>query len=422
MTGWKVYLALVIFRIINVFLIQSQFDPDEYWQNLEPSYCHIFGRDYYDSDNDPASSSSMSSMLSCPGLTWEWKRRRQQNQQQQQYDMNNNQNWSTLLMDFFIVGLEGPVRSFASIVPTLIYYTIIQKYKWDTSWMVSRGPVFINAIFVTAVTDWTVWYMSRWLKPTTTKTTTTMKQQQQQQQDDSNTTTTANNNINRYEHEKEQKQNDLTFWCVYCSITSWFNAYTLIRTYSNSLETVLLAVSLALVSPVGGFVSFRFPFNFAILYMMCLDLFKSHDVLFTDMTYSFHFVFCYIILHYILYYIILYYLQVFLSTNQSSNNTFTSSTTTSTTIRAWIAFFLGGICVSIRFTCLTAYIPMGIILALDNNNTIAYLFGICALPGFLGFVSTLLLDKVMYGFWAIPVLGNFHFNVIQGKKKKKKRE
>ena len=108
-------------------------------------------------------------------------------------------------------------------------------------------------------------------------------------------------------------------------------------------------------------------------------------------------------------------MQVFLSTNQS----------TTTTIRAWIAFFLGGICVSIRFTCLTAYIPRGIILALDNNNnnnnnnTIAYLFGICALPGFLGFVSTLLLDKVMYGFWAIPVLGNFHFNVIQGKKRMK---
>ena len=118
------------------------------------------------------------------------------------------------------------------------------------------------------------------------------------------------------------------------------------------------------------------------------------------LTYSIHFIICYIIF---------YYLQVFLSTNQS----------TTTTIRAWIAFFLGGICVSIRFTCLTAYIPMGIILALDNNNTIAYLFGICALPGLLGFVSTLLLDKVMYGFWAIPVLGNFHFNVIQGKKRMK---
>ena len=145
------------------------------------------------------------------------------------------------------------------------------------------------------------------------------------------------------------------------------------------------------------FVSFLFLSNTFILYAVFLFI-MSHVL--RLLTYSIHFIICYIIF---------YYLQVFLSTNQS----------TTTTIRAWIAFFLGGICVSIRFTCLTAYIPMGIILALDNNNTIAYLFGICALPGLLGFVSTLLLDKVMYGFWAIPVLGNFHFNVIQGKKRMK---
>ena len=273
MAAWKVYVALVIFRITNVFLIQSQFDPDEYWQNLEPSYCHIFGGGGDYDDNNPAS---------CPGLTWEWKRRRQNNQQeqqqqqqqQQQNDSDSNQHsWSTSLwMDFFIIGLEGPVRSFASIVPTLLYYAIIKRYKWDSSWMVSRGPVFINAIFVTAVTDWTVWYMSRWMKPTTTTTTVTTTTTTKQEQDDSNTTTTNdNNNRHQYanENENEQKQNDLTFWCVYCSITSWFNAYTLIRTYSNSLETVLLAVSLALVSPVCGsfcFVLFRFLSNVFILY------------------------------------------------------------------------------------------------------------------------------------------------------------
>ena len=278
MAAWKVYVALVIFRITNVFLIQSQFDPDEYWQNLEPSYCHIFGGgDYY--ENNPASS--------CPGLTWEWKRRRQniqqeQQQQQQQNDSDSNQNsWSILLMDFFIIGLEGPVRSFASIVPTLLYYAVIKKYKWDSSWMVSRGPLFINAIFVTAVTDWTVWYMSRWMKPTTTTTTTVTTTTTKQQQDDSNTTTTTTtNNNNRHQYanknENEQKQNDLTFWCVYCSITSWFNAYTLIRTYSNSLETVLLAVSLALVSPVCGsfcFVLFPFySFQIHLFYMLCFYL------------------------------------------------------------------------------------------------------------------------------------------------------
>ena len=58
---------------------------------------------------------------------------------------------------------------------------------------------------------------------------------------------------------------------------------------------------------------------------------------------------------------------------------------------------------------------MGIILACQTKSIIRYLFLICGLAGFLGFLSTVLLDRVMFGVWAIPVLGNFHFNVIQGK-------
>ena len=106
--------------------------------------------------------------------------------------------------------------------------------------------------------------------------------------------------------------------------------------------------------------------------------------------------------------------KIFLSTSQ------TSSASTYITMRACFAFFLGGICLSIRFTSLTAYIPMGVILARERKTAkaaIAFLLGICALPGLLGFVLTLFLDKAMFGFWAIPVLGNFHFNVIQGEKK-----
>ena len=206
----KLFFFFAAFRIANVFLIHSQFDPDEYWQNLEPSYCYIFG------DDDPIDEGS-----SCPGLTWEWKRRQQHHHT---IPLVMDQHWSRPFIDAFSFGLEGPVRSFTSIVPTLLFYAVIKKYQWDSSWMVSRGPLIINAIFVAAVTDWTVWYMSRWMKPT--------------KQGDSNS--------NRNERKKT-----VMFWCVYCSLSSWFNAYTLVRTYSNSLETVLLALSCALVSPVG---------------------------------------------------------------------------------------------------------------------------------------------------------------------------
>jgi Alg9-like mannosyltransferase family len=86
--------------------------------------------------------------------------------------------------------------------------------------------------------------------------------------------------------------------------------------------------------------------------------------------------------------------------------------------KACLAFFLGGICSAIRFTCLTIYIPMGIILAyqFSSNATtrISYVLTVCAVFGALGLLWTILLDRFMYGFWAFPVLGNIHFNVIQG--------
>eukprot|EP00539_Tryblionella_compressa_P015119 CAMPEP_0178848634 /NCGR_PEP_ID=MMETSP0746-20121128/19442_1 /TAXON_ID=913974 /ORGANISM="Nitzschia punctata, Strain CCMP561" /LENGTH=63 /DNA_ID=CAMNT_0020513643 /DNA_START=56 /DNA_END=244 /DNA_ORIENTATION=- len=47
------------------------------------------------------------------------------------------------------------------------------------------------------------------------------------------------------------------------------------------------------------------------------------------------------------------------------------------------------------------------------TSKLSYLLEVCALFGFLGFLSTVILDRIMFGYWAIPVLGNFHFNVIQ---------
>lgn len=216
----KVYLAFIVFRIVNVFLVQSQFDPDEYWQNLEPAYCYVF---------DHNRNSSHLPSPSCPGLTWEWKRRPQKTITIGSGDYNN---LFHSLINFITEGLEGPVRSFVSIVPTLIFYLIIKKLKCDSSWMVSRGPLFVNAIVVAAFTDWTVWYMSQWMKPERYCSGSVKKELEKE---------IVEKGIN--------STIDVTFWCVFCMVTSWFNAYTLIRTYSNSLETALLALSLSLVSP-----------------------------------------------------------------------------------------------------------------------------------------------------------------------------
>ena len=191
-----VFLGFAIFRVINVFMVQTQFDPDEYWQNLEVSYCYVFGE----------------ANSSCPGLTWEWKR--------QPSTIVQSIDDIPALINAITLGFEGPVRSFISIIPTLTWYQIIKRYGFDSSWMVSRGPLIVNAIFVATVTDWAVWYMSRWMIPSL--------------------------------QQKGQSKTFFSFnYCVYCGLTSWFNAYALTRTYSNSLETALIAFSMVLVSPVG---------------------------------------------------------------------------------------------------------------------------------------------------------------------------
>ncbi len=208
----KVFLYLAAFRVANVFLIQSQFDPDEYWQNLEPSYCYVFG-------DDP----EFNEGSSCPGLTWEWKRQRKSHVELATVSSDDD-DWRFSVINFLLFGLEGPVRSFASILPTLIYYLIIKKFQLDSSWMVSRGPLIINAIFVAAATDWTVWYTSKWMRSSIQEKSK--------------------------ESKNDEKGNEIVFWCIFCQLSSWFNAYALTRTYSNSLETLLLSLSLALVSQV----------------------------------------------------------------------------------------------------------------------------------------------------------------------------
>ena len=269
--SFVVFLFCCIFRLLNVWVIRSQFDPDEYWQNLEPAYCHVFGH--------------------CDGLTWEWKRRSK---------ISSFGSFD----DFITQGFEGPIRSYVSILPTILFYYLVKYLKVDSTWMISKGPVVLNAIVVAAPTDWAVWRLSRWM-------------------------------------EKENERPSL--WYLYASLMSWFHGYALIRTYSNSLETFFLIISLFLVG------------------------------------------------------------KEFLGRQPGA------------TFPTCLAFYLGGICCSIRFTCLASFVPMGLILSLQRRSTIKFLFGFCLIPGLLGLGTTLLIDRYMYGFWAIPILGNIHFNVILGK-------
>ena len=97
--------------------------------------------------------------------------------------------------------------------------------------------------------------------------------------------------------------------------------------------------------------------------------------------------------------------------------------------RMRVAFILGGIEVSVCFTSLAAWIPIGFIVSFCNfscgdvrtyreffKNGLYHIWNLCAIYGALGMLIGCAIDWYFYGsFGAIPFLGNFHFNVILGK-------
>ena len=226
----------------------------------------------------------------CPGFTWEWKRRGPDD-----------------ASDFITQSLLGPARTYLSVLPTHLFYRALQSLRLDTSWWVGRGPMLLYALTVAAPTDYAVWYCAKLL----------------------------------------YKSLDLSFWCLFASLSAWFNAYSMVRTFANGQEAFLLMMSLCLVGK---------------------ELLVYSDKLQCGRMW-----------------------------------------------RARLAFFLGGLCVSIRGTSGVAYVPMGILLAWRENSwkdRLLYLFSICALFGLLGIGAACVVDFWFFGFPTLPFLGNFHFNVV----------
>jgi len=283
-SDFMMFILICSFRIINVLFVQSFFDPDEYWQTLEPAYCAVFA--------------SGGEEKRCAGLTWEWNRRAPDD-----------------AANLFDRSTQGPVRSYLSILPTYLLYLIAKAIDVDTAWVVSRGPMILYSVAVAAPVDYAVWYSARWLQSKAKDTS----------HDDANS---------------------LAGWSLFCSLVSWFNGYSLIRTFTNSQETMLLALAVALTSP---------------------ELIGDNDAQFGF-------------------------------------------------VRACLAFFAGGLSAAIRFTSLAAFVPMGVLLSARQNSLssrVGYLLVPCALFGLAGICLAMLVDRYFFGFWTIPVLSSFHFNVFQ---------
>ena len=291
-----IFIAVSLYRTSNALAIQTQFDPDEYWQTLEPAYCLVFSSDKGESGN-------------CK-YTWEWTRRH---------------SGSGYWID---EALHGPVRSHVSILPTLLFYLMIKFLRWDTTWLVARGPVLWNAILIAAPTDVAIYYITGWIRLSETAANQR-----------------ARNLLGRPE-----------CWALLCSLTNWFHAYALVRTYSNSMETMFVAVGISL---------------------LCPELFGS-----------------------------------------VSTETLKGKRRPKIRPLAAFAFVLGGLSLQVRFTALAAWVPIGLIICLRRKSwrdMMFHLFFLCAFFGIIGISIGCLIDRLFYGFWAVPFLGSFQFNVIEGK-------
>lgn len=291
------FLGICLFRLLNTFLIQSFFDPDEYWQTLEPAYCEVFLK--------PPQSESSSLNLECSGYTWEWRRRAKDS--------------GTTRISWLEQSLHGPIRSYLSVLPTHLFYLLLKHFECDSHFWVSQGPKLLTAVLAAAPTDLAVWMVAHWWP----------RPSQKAQQ-----STTPNP----------------AWFCLFCSMISWFHGYTLVRTFSNALETMLLSVSMALVAPE-------------------------------------------------------------LIGNEKDAN--------GKTLRHCLCFLLGGCSVAMRFSSVTAWVPMGILLALRHRHesmwtALGFLLRVCAFFGVTGIALACAVDRCFYGFWTIPFLGSFHFNVLLG--------
>lgn len=372
-----VFVALCCFRLCNIALIQSYFDPDEFWQTLEPAYCAVlYPTDHEEESSTPLSSRKTKPLTPCSGLTWEWTRRRRrvptatQIVPSQTSTAHNRWVLPSLVWQWIEDCMWGPARTYLSVLPTILFYHVLLFMKrhhphgtvgW---WIVARGPMLVNAVTVAAPIDFLVWVTAHYLVVSGAR---------------SNTAAPPNHT--------RPSSFSLPAWCLFCSASSWFHGYALVRSFANCQETLGLILAVALVGP---------------------ELLLPHPQ----------------------------------PTTRSTSKKKTPSPTTTERVvaaaaampRACLAFFVGGCSVAVRSTAAAAFVPMGILLAyqyavqsqhqqqpplwswMSRLQSLLlfcqYLVSPCAMFGLLGLLAAMMVDRFFFGFWTIPFLGNSHFNVV----------
>jgi GPI mannosyltransferase 3 len=297
------YWAIAALRLcLTHFCMHSYFDPDEFWQTMEPAYCAVF-------TDRP---------FACQGRTWEWMLREPLGTITPPSVSSSLSAQLSALLHHSILAL-GPARTYLNVFPTILFYHALRILHWDTHFWVSRGPLFLQVLLVAVPIDVLTYSLARSVYP---------------------------------------KDRSVPRYGLFATLTSWFHAYTTARTLANAYETLLFLMALQLVAP---------------------ELFATTP----------------------------------------------STRPTSSMVRAAVAFVLGGASVAMRNTALLSFVPLGGLLALRRGVAtpapgvyrrrwivIQYLLYPCAVCGALGFLWSVLVDRLYFGYWSFPVLANLYFNVV----------
>jgi GPI mannosyltransferase 3 len=145
----KFWLCIVVYRIANALLVQTYFNPDEYWQSVEVAHNAVFG--YGE-------------------LTWEWQHR---------------------------------LRGYTHPLPFVALFYLLKSLRIDSALLVQHSPRILSALFA-ALTDYAIYALARRL---------------------------FGRRVARY--------------VLASHLLCWFVFYSLVRTFSNSLETTLTIVGLS---------------------------------------------------------------------------------------------------------------------------------------------------------------------------------
>lgn len=99
----RVWLVALVVRLVNACLSRAFFQPDEYWQALEPAHRWVWGYGWE---------------------TWEWRS-----------DAAGAGAWSDWyeLRRLLVEGGRGGIRSPLAVLPTAATYWVLKALGWDTS-------------------------------------------------------------------------------------------------------------------------------------------------------------------------------------------------------------------------------------------------------------------------------------------------